>query len=116
MNTEFKTLSISGGDGSVTIVSDCNLITSVERRREPRCAAAEPLTPAEMQALFDAYVERCGGADGSEQARALYLGTPALARAHRERARRDRRWLGVSALVLVGGSVAALFQPHWLGL
>lgn len=87
-----------------------------ERRQEPRCAHAQPMTADEVTELFDQYVERCGGAHGSEQARALYLSTPALSQAYLRRERRDRRWMLVSILIVVIACVAALFPPHWLGL
>lgn len=99
--------------GSITVQGRMT-VPLPERRQQPACMSAEPLTADEVQKLFDEYVARCGGAAGSEQERELYVSSPSLAAFYRKRQRRDRRWLVVTLLIVVGACFAALSHSPWI--
>ena len=85
-----------------------------ERRQQPACMSAEPLTADEITKLFDDYVARCGGAHGSAQERAFTAATPALAAQRERQARRDRRWLIGTVVTVAAACAAALLRLHWI--
>lgn len=99
---------IANEGGSITVQAHA-IVPALERRQQPACMSAEPMTADEITKLFDDYVERCGGAHGSAQERAFTAATPALAAQRARVERRDRRWRLATALVALAACAAAIY-------